>query len=136
MQFIEDFKQKVGKWVFLRELKNNKRSNSVCNLSNAKSIGILYDATNESQINEIKPFIDYFFKLKKEIKALGFVNDKQFSFCHSPKLQYDFFNIKGSDNIILFYTFYIFYIITHIFLNHITIFTIVFIMSYFLFLSF
>ena len=38
-----------------------------------KSIGILYDATNESQINEIKPFIDYFFKLKKEIKALGFV---------------------------------------------------------------
>ncbi|MAW30558.1 MAG: hypothetical protein CMD15_01435 [Flavobacteriales bacterium] len=94
MQFIEDFKQKVGKWVFLRELKNNKRLKSVCNLSNAKSIGILYDATNESQINEIKPFIDYFFKLKKEIKALGFVNDKQFSFCHSPKLQYDFFNIK------------------------------------------
>ena len=86
MQFIEDFKQKVGKWVFLRELKNNKRLKSVCNLSNAKSIGILYDATNESQINEIKPFIDYFFKLKKEIKALGFVNDKQFSFCHSPKL--------------------------------------------------
>ena len=29
MQFIEDFKQKVGKWVFLRELKNNKRLKSV-----------------------------------------------------------------------------------------------------------
>ena len=60
MQFIEDFKQKVGKWVFLRELKNNKRSKSVCNLSNAKSIGILYDATNESQINEINvvPYVD------------------------------------------------------------------------------
>ena len=94
MQFIEDIKQKVGKWVFLRELKNNKRLKSVCNLSDAKSIGILYDASSESQIKDIKPFIDYFFNLKKEIKALGFVNHKQFSSCHSPKLQYDFFNRK------------------------------------------
>ena len=94
MQFIEDIKQKVGKWVFLRELKNNKRLKSVSNLSDAKSIGILYDATNENQISEIKPFVDYFFNLKKDIKALGYVNDKQYTFCHTPKLQYDFFNRK------------------------------------------
>ena len=94
MQFIEDIKQKVGKWVFLRELKNNKRLKSVCNLSDAKSIGILYDATTEKQISEIKPFVDYFFNLKKDIKALGYVNDKKYTFCHTPKLQYDFFNRK------------------------------------------
>ena len=94
MQFIEDFKQKVGKWVFQRELKTNKRTKEVCNLDNAQSIGILYDATSEEQINMVKPFVSYFFDLKKDVKALGYVNSKQLSFHHTPKLQYDFFYQK------------------------------------------
>ena len=94
MQFIEDFKQKVGKWVFQRELKTNKRTKEVCNLDNAQSIGILYDATSEEQIKMIKPFVSYFFDLKKDVKALGYVNSKQLSFHHTPKLQYDFFYQK------------------------------------------
>ena len=94
MQFIEDIKQRVGKWVFQRELKVNRRVKAVCNLENAKSIGILYDATNESQINQIQPFVSYFFDLKKDVKALGYVNSKKLSYCHTPKLQYDFFYLK------------------------------------------
>ena len=94
MQFIEDFKQKVGKWVFQRELKTNKRTKEVCNLDNAQSIGILYDATSEEQIKTVKPFVSYFFDLKKDVKALGYVNSKQLSFHHTPKLQYDFFYQK------------------------------------------
>jgi hypothetical protein len=94
MQFIEDFKQKVGKWVFQRELKSNKRTKEVCNLDNAQSIGILYDATSEEQLKMVKPFVSYFFDLKKDVKALGYVNSKQLSFHHTPKLQYDFFYQK------------------------------------------
>jgi hypothetical protein len=94
MQFFEDFKQKVGKWVFQRELKINKRSKAVCNLEDANSIGILYDATSDEQIKLVKPFVSYFFDLKKDVKALGYVNSKQLSFHHTPKLQYDFFYQK------------------------------------------
>jgi len=94
MRFIEDFKQKVGKWVFQRELQTNSRIKEVCNLDDAKSIGILYDATSEQQIKIIKPFVSYFFNLKKDVKALGYVNAKELSYCHTPKLQYDFFYQK------------------------------------------
>ena len=94
MQFIENLKQKVGKWVFQRDLKTNMRAKEACNLKDAKSIGILYDATSEEQIKVIKPFVTYFFDLKKDVKALGFVNSKQLSYCHVPKLQYDFFYKK------------------------------------------
>ena len=62
MTYLEKFKLKIGQWVFHRELTNNKRLKSVCNLDNAKSIGILYDATNEYQIKQIQPFISYFFE--------------------------------------------------------------------------
>lgn len=94
MQFLEDIKKKVGKWVFKRELKINKRRKEVCNLESAKSIGILYDASSEEQINLVRPFVSFFFDLKKDVKALGFVNAKELSYCHVPKLQYDFFYKK------------------------------------------
>jgi hypothetical protein len=94
MQFIENFKQRVGKWVFKKELKSNKRTKQACNLKDAKSIGILYDATTDNHINRIQPFVSYFFNLKKDVKALGYVNSKQLSNCHVPKLQYDFFYKK------------------------------------------
>ncbi len=94
MRFIEDIKQKVGKWVFQRELRINKRTKEVCNLSSAKSIGVLYDATTEEGIKSIQPFISYFFNLKKDVKALGYVNSKDLSYYHIPKLQYDFFYKK------------------------------------------
>lgn len=94
MQFIEDFKQKVGKWVFQKELKNNIRTKSVCNIEEARSIGVLYDATSEQQMKDIQPFISYFFDLKKDVKALGFVNSDELLYCHTPRLQYDFFYKK------------------------------------------
>ena len=59
MQFIEDIKRKIGQWVFQKEMKTNKRLKEVCNLDNAKSVGVLYDATSEQQIKQIKPFIYY-----------------------------------------------------------------------------
>ena len=94
MQFLEDVKHKIGQFVFQRELNTNKRNKSACNLEEAKSVGILYDATSEEDVKRIQPFVEYFFNLKKDIKALGFVNDKQLAFCHIPKLQYDFFYLK------------------------------------------
>ena len=94
MQFIEDFKHKIGKWVFQRDLRANKRLKEVSNLEKAKSIGILYEATNVKQIKKIEPFVKYFFDLKKDVKALGYVNKKRLDNCHIPKLNYDFFYLK------------------------------------------
>ena len=94
MEFVENIKQKLGQWVFKRELKTNKRIKSVCNLDDANSVGILYDATLEDHIKIIQPFVSYFFDLKKDVKALGYVNAKELSYCHIPKLQYDFFYKK------------------------------------------
>jgi hypothetical protein len=94
MQFIEDIKHRFGRWVFQKELKSNKRTKAVSNLQNAKSIGILYEATDAAQIKKIEPFVKYFFELKKDVKALGYVNKKKLDNHHIPKLNYDFFYLK------------------------------------------
>ena len=94
MEFVENIKLKIGQWVFQNELKSNNRIKSVCNLEKAKSIGILYNATNEENIKKIEPFVSYFFDLKKDVKALGYVDARKLSYFHMPKLQYDFFYLK------------------------------------------
>ena len=55
MEFTEKIKQKIGQLVFQRELRTNKRLKEVCNIDTAQSIGILYEATSEEQIKQIKP---------------------------------------------------------------------------------
>ena len=82
MSYIQNFRLKINQFLFLRELKLNQRVKSVCNIDEAKSIGILYDATSEENINKIKPFV-YIFELRKDVKALGYVNDKRLSYCHT-----------------------------------------------------
>ena len=57
MQFLEDIKHKIGQYVFQRDLKHNKRHKSVCNLEDAKSIGILFEATTKEEIKESPPVI-------------------------------------------------------------------------------
>ena len=94
MQFIEDIKHKFGRWVFQKELKSNKRTKAISNLEDAKSIGILFEATDAAQIKKIEPFVKYFFELKKDVKALGYVNKKKLDNHHIPKLNYDFFYLK------------------------------------------
>ena len=64
MSYIQNFRLKINQFLFLRELKLNQRVKSVCNIDEAKSIGILYDATLEENINKIKPFVSYFFELR------------------------------------------------------------------------
>ena len=92
IQFLENIKHKIGKFVFQRDLKYNKRKKSVCNLQDARSIGLLFDAPTKKQIQEVKPMVDYFFGLKKDVKAFGYVNSNKYEECHIPKLQYDYFN--------------------------------------------
>ena len=60
MSYIQNFRLKINQFLFLRELKLNQRVKNVCNIDEAKSIGILYDATSEENINKIKPFVSYF----------------------------------------------------------------------------
>ena len=47
IQFLEDIKHKIGQWVFQRELKQNKRIKSKCNLNDAKSIEFYLITTKE-----------------------------------------------------------------------------------------
>jgi len=94
IKFIENFKQKVGDYVFKRDLKHNDRLRKVHNFHTANSIGILYDATNIKDMLMVSEFVNELFSTKKDVKALGFVNKNELTHQHMPMLQFDFFFLK------------------------------------------
>ena len=94
IQFVENIKQKVGDYVFKRDLKHNDRKREVHNLHTAKSIGILYDATDLKDMMLVSEFANDLFKTKKDVKALGFVNRNELTHHHMPMLKFDFFFLK------------------------------------------
>ena len=72
-----------------------KRNIRVHNIKTAKSIGVLYEAHDKKNIEEIEVLVDFFFKEnRKKVKSLGYVKGKKLENFHLPRLQYDFFLSK------------------------------------------
>ena len=62
IQFVENIKQKVGDYVFKRNLKQNNRIREVHNLHTAQSIGILYNATDIDDMMLVSQFVNELYK--------------------------------------------------------------------------
>ena len=64
------------------------------NLEEAKTIGIVFDATENANFELVKKYISYLKELKKRVKAIGFFNTKVTPPMAYSKLEYDFFSLK------------------------------------------
>ncbi|MCX6250767.1 MAG: hypothetical protein NTX61_08445 [Bacteroidetes bacterium] len=64
------------------------------NLEEAKRIGILYAFDDVPMYNVVSDFVSQLQQKHKEVKALGFVRNKNLISRFLPKLSYDFFSKK------------------------------------------
>jgi len=77
MKIIENTKAFLGRHAIRRELKNSRRQLASCNIQNAKSIGILFDATQQISFEIVKELVKDLEKNKSKVEVLGFVDSKQ-----------------------------------------------------------
>jgi len=63
-------------------------------MADAKTVGILFDATQTENFDLVKKYIIYLKDMKKRVKAIGFYNQKETPPMAYSKLEYDFFTIK------------------------------------------
>ena len=94
MSFIHNLKSVVGNYFLSMELKTLQRKKAFMNMGDAKSVGILFDATVSENFDLIKKYIVYLKDMKKRVKAIGFYNQKQTPPMAYSKLEYDFFTLK------------------------------------------
>ncbi len=77
MKFAAGLRSKYAEYVLSRSLKHHHRVVKSCSLKNAKSIGILFNATHSISFEIVKNFVKEISSKDKEIHVLGFVDSKQ-----------------------------------------------------------
>ena len=94
MSVIQDIKNFAGNYALSQEVKSLRRNKMFLNLEEAKTIGIVFDATENENFELVKKYITYLKDLKKRVKAIGFFNMKGTPPMAYSKLEYDFFSLK------------------------------------------
>ena len=95
MSFIINIKNKIWSYFLKKETDKIKRNRKLLNLSDAKTIGIIYQVNQEEHYNVICSFIKELQDKNKNVRSLGYVKDYNVvpHFCF-PKLSYDYFTKK------------------------------------------
>lgn len=77
MNLAGNLKKKVGTYVLEKHIKSTVRKMRSCNLREAKTIGVLFDATHPFSFEIIKDLVKDLSSTAKEVMVLGYVDSKQ-----------------------------------------------------------
>jgi hypothetical protein len=94
MNFIERTKARWGEKILLTQLGSVKRNAEVCNIRNAKSIGILFNATHQVSFEIVKELVKNLATKNNTIDVLGYVDTKQLIDHYLYRKGFDFFTRK------------------------------------------
>jgi len=79
---------------FRKEVEKTNRIRKLTNLRDARKIGILYNLDDVPDYEVVEEFVTQLQHDRKEVKALGYVENKNLINRFLPKLSYDFFSVK------------------------------------------
>jgi hypothetical protein len=88
----KQLRDKISNYLLGKEIRNSKRQAVLIPFTDAKNIGILYDATLDKDYELIKNYVKDIRALSKDVIALGFYNGKDLPGSRLMKLGLDFFS--------------------------------------------
>jgi hypothetical protein len=91
MRLFENAKAYMGNRAIKMALHEAKRDLRSCNIHKAKSIGILFDATQQVSFEIVKDLVKKLSSKDNEIEVLGYVDSKQMIDAYLYRKGFDFF---------------------------------------------
>ncbi|HET6990526.1 MAG TPA: hypothetical protein VFJ43_04345 [Bacteroidia bacterium] len=91
MGLIDNIKATYALRQIKKEAKNVVRQKVVCNIDDAKTIGICFPFTDATDFELLKKYVLYLRDLKKKVKAIGYYTTKEEPGVQYSKVDYDFF---------------------------------------------
>jgi hypothetical protein len=89
-----NFSGAIKYWFLRRASRKIKRTGSLIGYNQAKSFGIIYDASTEENYRRITWLVKDLQQDQKKVKTLGYVNLKKMPDYSFPKLTFEFCNYK------------------------------------------
>ena len=91
----KNLRHKIAHVVFLNEFRNKFTKGGVVPFDQAKSIGIIYDSSNEAHYEIVRKYVKELRETHhKDVLALGYYDQKELPTLRFSKLGLDFFTLK------------------------------------------
>jgi hypothetical protein len=94
MSIVNNIKNALGAYFLTQEMKGVSRDRGMLSLEDAKTIGILFEATDKDEFELVKKYVLYLRDLKKKVKVVGYFGSGATPDLTYSKLEYDFFSKK------------------------------------------
>ena len=94
MSFFGKIKEQLGKRILRGEMNDHQRARTVISLTEAITIGIVFDPTENEEHDLVKKYVNYLKEMKKKVKAIGFYNIKDVPQSTYSKLEFDYISLK------------------------------------------
>jgi len=91
---LKKYKNKYSLYKINRDYNSSKRVGAACNLSDAKSIGLIYNATNAESFEIVKKFFDDLKEHVDGVWVLGYIDKKNFNDPEVRPHGFTFYNKK------------------------------------------
>lgn len=91
---FSQLKLKIANYLLDRSIKDRSVQKKIVTLSEAKKIGVLFDAKSSNDIAELKILLKFFLHKNIDVSILGFVNKSYMESYHLSSIHIDYFNIK------------------------------------------
>jgi len=92
----KQLRNKIANYLFQKEFRNDSSKHQLISFDRAKTIGILYDSSNEKHFEIIKKYVkDVRENMHKEVLALGYYDQNELPPMRFAKLGLDFFTKKN-----------------------------------------
>jgi hypothetical protein len=92
---IENIKTIYANRQIKSEAKNVSRQKAVCNIDDAKTVGIVFPFNSKEDFELLKKYVLYLRELKKKVKAIGYYKTKEEPNIQYSKVDYDLFSKKS-----------------------------------------
>ena len=92
MKALKTIQLRLGQMSLKKKKKALIRKSKAIGIDSASKIGVLYSATNRSEAEVVKKFIQYLKEERKEVSSLGYIDTKDASEKVESYLHFDFFD--------------------------------------------
>lgn len=93
MGYFSNIQIKIARFL-LSKSKPAEREIQVVNIKNAKTLAIVYNASNEEATNLVKRYVKFLKEYKTKVLALGYVDEKELPRDLNPSLEFDYVTKK------------------------------------------
>lgn len=77
MGFIQDIKIKLGTYFLRKEISAGKRTHTIMNIRDAKTIGIIYNVGDINEVEMVRKYIATLRDMGKKVRSIGYVPLKE-----------------------------------------------------------